>query len=236
MNGFSVEPGERTVLVMSIQPERLASKKSAEPTSPRISPVWASASTMATDSLGPSFLAASRATVSSPSWTRLADGELVDLPPDGAFFSAALAACGARAGRRRRTAANSSAAARSASLLVDQAGVPCGRARGRARHARRRGCGRACRPFVLLDDSPESTGTTGRVTTGGHAYDWRWRHDRRQRCGDEHVVGAEGRARRVGNDRAEVPRGVRRQAGDARGEGRSRRAGPDGRLRRRQSV
>ena len=39
MNGFSVEPGERTVLVMSIQPERLASKKSDEPTSPRISPV-----------------------------------------------------------------------------------------------------------------------------------------------------------------------------------------------------
>ena len=56
MNGFSVEPGERTVLVMSIQPERLASKKSAEPTSPRISPVWASAITMATESFGPSFL------------------------------------------------------------------------------------------------------------------------------------------------------------------------------------
>ena len=70
MNGFSVEPGERTVLVMSIQPERLASKKSDEPTSPRISPVSASASTMATDSFGPSFLAASRATVSSPSCTR----------------------------------------------------------------------------------------------------------------------------------------------------------------------
>ena len=54
---------------MSIQPERLASKKSDEPTSPSISPVSASASTMATDSFGPSFLAASLATASSPSWT-----------------------------------------------------------------------------------------------------------------------------------------------------------------------
>ena len=55
MNGFSVEPGERSDRVMSIQPERLASKKSAEPTSPRISPVMASASTMATETRGPSF-------------------------------------------------------------------------------------------------------------------------------------------------------------------------------------
>ena len=77
MKGFSVEPGERSVLVMSIQPERLASKKSAEPTSPRISPVMASASTIATDTRGPSFCAASRATASSPSCTLLLDRQLV---------------------------------------------------------------------------------------------------------------------------------------------------------------
>ena len=48
-------------LVMSIQPSGSASKKSAEPTSARMSPVRASASTMATDSCGPSCAARARA-------------------------------------------------------------------------------------------------------------------------------------------------------------------------------
>ena len=101
MNGFSVEPGERTILVMSIQPERLASKKSAEPTSPRMSPVRASAITMATERRGPSLAAASLATCSSPSWTLLRIVSCSGLPACGLRSMA----YGSVSGERRQGAA-----------------------------------------------------------------------------------------------------------------------------------
>ena len=101
MKGFSVEPGERSVRVMSIQPERPASKKSAEPTSPRISPVMASAMTMATETRGPSLCAASRATASSPSCTLFTSVSRWAACA-GWLRSAVSAACAASAGRARR--------------------------------------------------------------------------------------------------------------------------------------
>ena len=123
MKGFSVEPGERTVLVMSIQPERLASKKSDEPTSPRISPVRASASTMATDSFGPELLGGLLGDRLQPCLDLPADGELVDML--GRCIPHARPRRHARQapaapGARRTT---SSPAARSRFVLVDQAGA-----------------------------------------------------------------------------------------------------------------
>ena len=111
MNGFSVEPGERSARVMSIQPERLASKKSAEPTSARISPVMASASTIATETLGPSFCAALCATRLQPLLHAALDGE-----PRGA----SSAGCVARAPSRRHAAASAGSARRAAGHVVER--------------------------------------------------------------------------------------------------------------------
>ncbi len=61
MKGLSAEPGERSARLMSTWPARRASKKSAEPTRARTSPVALSTARIATEMCGPMARARSRA-------------------------------------------------------------------------------------------------------------------------------------------------------------------------------